>query len=356
MTWFEWISAHSFSFDLFVPLMVFYSSCLHCYLFIPIYIPCSIFSTHHSYTSHQQFDILHFFSFIIDIFILDSFFFIDIFILDILKSMVYEIVYTYCVLYTRVWGFIIRIIKPSFPWFLYRALCLIALSWAIFETGWRTFWLWWTKSYGMTPHWGITTLESFYRVYDHFAWYIALGYTFLGRRLIILDDHYAQAYSSQSMMDFWVMVIPRRRSNVLFTLEHETWLVYFIWCTLHRGIFLSWWWFLRHSCSLEMIRFLSHWSMRYNWVIWLDVFIWEHSPFISINRFLRWLDQDTDTWENMQRSLVISEIALYWGITLSLAIDLRDTSLHRAMIMSECIFVEAYHFVWSFSHWDMIFL
>ena len=73
MAWFEWIRAHSFSFDLFVPLMVFHSHCLHCSLFILICIPCSIFSTHHSYTSHQQFDILHFFSFIIDIFILNSF-------------------------------------------------------------------------------------------------------------------------------------------------------------------------------------------------------------------------------------------------------------------------------------------
>ena len=53
LTWFEWISAHSFSFDLFVFLMVFHSLCLHCSLFISIYIPCSIFSTHYFYTSHQ---------------------------------------------------------------------------------------------------------------------------------------------------------------------------------------------------------------------------------------------------------------------------------------------------------------
>ena len=90
MTWFEWISAYSFSFDLFVHLMVFHSPCLHCSLFISIYIPCSIFSTHHSCTSHHQFDIIHLFSFIIDIFILDSFFITNIFILDVLWSMVYE--------------------------------------------------------------------------------------------------------------------------------------------------------------------------------------------------------------------------------------------------------------------------
>ena len=127
MTWFEWISAHSFSFDLFVPLMVFHSPCLYCSLFISIYILCLIFSTHHSYTSYQQFDILHFFSFIIDIFILDSFFLTDIFILDVLKSMVYETLYTYCILFTRVWGFIIGTIEPSFPSFLH----LITLTYVI---------------------------------------------------------------------------------------------------------------------------------------------------------------------------------------------------------------------------------
>ena len=110
MTWFEWISAHSFSFDLFVHLTVFHSPCLHCSLFISIYIPRSIFSTHHSYTSHQQFEILHFFFFIIDILILDSFFLTDIFILGILRSMIYETFCTYCILYMSVWGFIIGII------------------------------------------------------------------------------------------------------------------------------------------------------------------------------------------------------------------------------------------------------
>ena len=113
---------------------------------------------------------------------------------------------------------------------------------------------------------------------------------------------------------FMVMAIPWRISDSIsffFTLEHETWLVYFIWCTLHRSIFLNRWWFLRHSCSFEVIRFLSNWSMRYGWVTWLDVFIREHNPFIGIYGFLRWLDQNTDTCESMQRSLVISKIALY---------------------------------------------
>ena len=110
MTRFECISVHSFSFNLFVLLIVFHSPCLDCSLFISIYIFCLIFSRHQSYSSYQQFDILPFFSFIINIFILDSFFPTDVFILDILRSMVYETLYTYCILYMRVWGFIIGII------------------------------------------------------------------------------------------------------------------------------------------------------------------------------------------------------------------------------------------------------
>ena len=154
----------------------------------------------------------------------------------------------------------------------------------------------------------------------------------------------------------------------------------------------------RHAHSLKEIRCpFSHWSMRHNWHIsfgviytrayfsiddgfwgiaipwrWLDSFhigVWDMVGWfnwmclygsitlslVSID-FFRWLDHDTDTCESLQRSLVILEVALYWGITLSLVIDLRDTSLHLGMIMSKCIFVEAYHFAWSFSHWDMLFL
>ena len=111
---FEWISAHSFSFDIFVPLMVFHSPWLHCSLYISVYIPCSIFSTHHFCTSHQQFDILYFFYFIIDTFILDSFFLTDIFILNILRSMVCETLCTHCILYTRVWGFTLGLLSLVF--------------------------------------------------------------------------------------------------------------------------------------------------------------------------------------------------------------------------------------------------
>ena len=87
----------------------------------------------------------------------------------------------------------------------------------------------------------------------------------------------------------------------------------------------------RHSCSLEAIRFISHWSTRYDWVIYL---MWsqEHSLLVIVDIFLRWLDRDTDTYVSMQRSLVISGFALYRGITLSLAVDLRDISSHWDML------------------------
>ena len=90
------------------------------------------------------------------------------------------------------------------------------------------------------------------------------------------------------------------------------------------------WWFFWHSCSLEAIRCISHWSTRYDLVISL-MWLQEHSLLIIVDIFLRWLDQDTDTYESMQPSLVISGFALYWGITLSLAVDLRDISSHWDM-------------------------
>ena len=51
----------------------------------------------------------------------------------------------------------------------------------------------------------------------------------------------------------------------------------------------DWWWFLRHTYSLEVIRFILHWSTRYDWVISL---MWsrEHSLLIIVGKFLRWLD------------------------------------------------------------------
>ena len=63
----------------------------------------------------------------------------------------------------------------------------------------------------------------------------------------------------------------------------------------------------------------------------------------------------------MQRSLVILEIALYWGIILSLVIDLRDINLHLGMIMSERILlrhvtlIDLFHIgTCSFFRWGRI--
>ena len=98
------------------------------------------------------------------------------------------------------------------------------------------------------------------RIRAHLSW----------SRVDFLDGHYARAFLSQ----WWIFESwPPFEGDQMtfFTLEHETWLVYFIWCTLHRGIFLSRWWFLRHSCSLEVIGFLLHWSIRHEWEISFDV-------------------------------------------------------------------------------------
>ena len=209
----------------------------------------------------------------------------------------------------------------------------------------------------MTLHWGIATLESF----------------FIGYAAILLYILHWGAHLSWSR-------------------------VFFRW-PLCRGIFLSVDdGFLSHGYPLEEIRrfFFSHWSMRHDWYIpsgllytgtyfsvddgfwgivvpwrWLDSF---HIKVQDMTGWFPWCDYRSmafsslltnfwDDWirtqtfcDSMQRSLVISKIALYWGMTLSLAINLGDTCLHLGMIMSERIFVEAYHFVWFYSHWDTLFL
>ena len=175
--------------------------------------------------------------------------------------------------------------------------------------------------------------ESILIVMDRELWYdLTLGHSHLREffyRMTIMSRH--------TLLSRWRIFEPcsflRGYQMSFFTLEHETWLTHFIWSTLHRGIPLSVDdGFLWHSCSSEAIRFISHWSMGYDWVLWCD----HRSIALSslLTYFLRWLDQDTGTYESMQRSLVISGFALYWGITLSLAFGLRDTS----------------------SHWDMLFL
>ena len=110
--------------------------------------------------------------------------------------------------------------------------------WAILRIGLRAFWLWWTRCYGMILHWGIATSESF----------------FIGYAAILLDtSHWGTPFLVEGLFFRWplcrgillsvndgfmVMAIPWRISDSIFffTLEHETWLVYFIWCILLRGI------------------------------------------------------------------------------------------------------------------------
>ena len=91
----------------------------------------------------------------------------------------------------------------------------------------------------MIQHLSIATLESFlwgmqpfcliHHIKAHISW---SGIDFL-------DDHYVGAYFSQLMMDFESWPSPREDYTSFFTLEHETWLVYFISCTLDKGITLS---------------------------------------------------------------------------------------------------------------------
>ena len=53
---------------------------------------------------------------------------------------------------------------------------------------------------------GMQPLCLIHRIGAHLSW----------SRVDFLDEHYAEAYFSQSMMNFWVMAIPRRKSDVLF--------------------------------------------------------------------------------------------------------------------------------------------
>ena len=161
----------------------------------------------------------------------------------------------------------------------------------------------WTRCYGMIPTLGHSHLrDCFFIEYVVFL----LDTSHWGTPSLVrgwfLDDQYTRAYSSQSMMDFFFLSrgypseeIKRHFSH--WSMRHD-WHISF--GVLYSGASLSQsMMVLRHSCSLEVIRFLSHWSTRYDWVISL---MWsqEHSLLIIVDRFLRWLDQDTDTYESMQ--------------------------------------------------------
>ena len=62
---------------------------------------------------------------------------------------------------------------------------LMALTWAIFEIGQRAFWLWWTKSCGMTLHLGHSHLRKLLSGMQSFCLIHYIGaHTFLGQGLI----------------------------------------------------------------------------------------------------------------------------------------------------------------------------
>ena len=161
MTWFERISAHLISFWSIVFHILSYSPCLHCFVFFLVHIyphPKFVFSFIVTITLPF---LIPFLPFITDIFI---FFlsFLLIYPLDVFRSITSEIFCTYCILYTRVWDFIIGIVESSFLSFLYPITLayvasqvlrspwghdithcvLIAFTWAILRIGQRAFWFW----------------------------------------------------------------------------------------------------------------------------------------------------------------------------------------------------------------------
>ena len=115
MTWFEYISAHSFSFDLFVLYFIrlaYIVFCSYRFTFRVQYFP-HIILVHPIDSS-----IFFFFSFITDIFILDFFFLTNTFILNSLRSMTYEIFLYILHFIHEGMRFDHWVFEPSFPSFL----------------------------------------------------------------------------------------------------------------------------------------------------------------------------------------------------------------------------------------------
>ena len=106
----------------------------------------------------------------------------------------------------------------------------------------------WTRCYGMIPTLGHSHLrDCFFIEYVVFL----LDTSHWGTPSLVrgwfLDDQYTRAYSSQSMMDFfffWVVAIPRRRSNVIFHIGAWDMIDIFHLVYFTQGHpFLSRWWF-----------------------------------------------------------------------------------------------------------------
>ena len=215
------------------------------------------------------------------------------------------------------------------PW--HHTLCLIALMWAIFGIDSGAFCLWWTRSYGMTLHWGIAISESF-----------SIGWPLCRGILFSVDDGFFRAMS-----------IPWRISDVLFHIGAWDMIGVFhmVYFTQEHTPFGPWWFLGIVVLSRRLDSFHIGVRDMIGWFPWCDHRSIAFSSWLTY--FLRWLDHGTGTYESMQRSLVISGFALYWGITLScesmqrslvilgfalywgitlsLVVDLRDTSSHWDM-------------------------
>ena len=139
------------------------------------------------------------------------------------------------------------------PW--HHTLCLIALMWAIFGIDSGAFCLWWTRSYGMTLHWGIAISESF-----------IIGWPLCRDILFSVNDGFL-SHVLFFHIGAWDMI--GAFHLVYFTQGH----------TPFRSMMV-----FRHSCSFETIRFISHWSTGYDWLISL---MWsrEHSLLIIVDVF-----------------------------------------------------------------------
>ena len=77
------------------------------------------------------------------------------------------------------------------PW--HHTLCLLALMWAILGIDSGAFCSWWTRSYGMTLHWGIAISESFFSI----GWPLCRGIFFS-----VDDGFLSHVHSSE---DIWCL-------------------------------------------------------------------------------------------------------------------------------------------------------
>ena len=157
----------------------------------------------------------------------------------------------------------------------------------------------WTRSYGMIPILGHNHLRRCffieYAVFlldtSHWSTPSLVGGWFL-------DDHYAEAYSSQSMMNFWAMAILQRILDVLFHIGAWDMIGIFHLVYLTQGHpLLSWWWF---------------WGIVVPWR-WLDSF---HIGVRDMTGWFLWCDYKsivfssllTDFWDDWIRTQTLMRV------------------------------------------------